>query len=208
MELLDAPAPLHELDGQPVEQLRMRRLLAHLAEVVERRDDAAAEVVVPHAVDDHARGERILGRPDPLGERQPPSRRAAIGTRNLGRVLAVQSPRVRKPGFISEPLLSGSPRIRKCVGGGSYVPGPSCRNVPFGLSGGGSRHFGQPIVSSPRPIGAKRQSPSVMISAIGSGVGPLLLERRDLRGELFLLRLLLRRHQLFDVVRGCRRRHR
>jgi hypothetical protein len=41
----------------------------------------------------------------------------------------------------------------------------------LGLSGGGSRHFGQPIVSSPRPIGAKRQSPSVMISAIGGTFG-------------------------------------
>ena len=39
---------LHELDRQVVEQLRMRRLIAHLAEVVERRDDATAEVVVPH----------------------------------------------------------------------------------------------------------------------------------------------------------------
>jgi hypothetical protein len=43
----DAPAALHELDRQIVEQLRMRRLLAHLAEVVERRHDAAAEMVRP-----------------------------------------------------------------------------------------------------------------------------------------------------------------
>ena len=47
VELLEAPALVHELHGQPVEQFGMRRLLSHLAEVVERRDDAAAEVVTP-----------------------------------------------------------------------------------------------------------------------------------------------------------------
>src|SRR4030095_11375436 len=60
---------------------------------------------------------------------------------------------VGNAGFISEPLLSGSPRTRKLVGGVSCPPGALWSKVPFGLSGGGSRHFGHPIVSSPRPFG-------------------------------------------------------
>ena len=57
------------------------------------------------------------------------------------------------------------------MGGGTYCPGPSCKYVPFGLSGGGSLHLGHPMVSSPLPMGANRQSPSVIISAIGNGLG-------------------------------------
>ena len=75
VHLLDAPAAVHELDRQPVEQLRMRRLLAHLAEVIERRHDAAAEMMMPDAIDDHARGQRIVRRRQPLRQRPPAARR-------------------------------------------------------------------------------------------------------------------------------------
>ena len=50
----------HELAGQPVEQLGVRRPLAEAAEVARGADDAPAEVVHPDAVDQHAGGERVL----------------------------------------------------------------------------------------------------------------------------------------------------
>ena len=43
---------------QEIEQFRMRRGLAEDAEVVDRRDDAAAEQMMPHAIDVNARDER------------------------------------------------------------------------------------------------------------------------------------------------------
>ena len=57
--------------------------LAHLAEVVQRGDDAPAEVVAPDAIDDHARGQRILRGAEPFGQRAPASRSAAVRGRNL-----------------------------------------------------------------------------------------------------------------------------
>ena len=118
VDLLDAPAAVHELDRQPVEQLRMRRLLAHLAEVVERRDDAAAEVMLPEPIDDHARGQRIVRRREPLGERQPPARRAAVGPRNLGRRFAVHR-HAEEARLHQRAVALESPRIRKYDGGAS-----------------------------------------------------------------------------------------
>src|SRR5206468_9223781 len=59
-----------------------------------------------------------------------------------------------KPGFICEPWLSTSPRIKKYEGGTSYRPGPLCRYGP--APGTGTRHFGQLIVSSPSPSGDDR----------------------------------------------------
>ena len=84
MELLEAPAAIHELDRHPVEQLLIRGLLSHLPEVVERRDDAAPHVVVPDAVDDDTRRQRVVARAEPFGEREPPARRLAVRTWNFG----------------------------------------------------------------------------------------------------------------------------
>ena len=70
MELLHRPAGLHELDGEPVEQLRVGRRLALVAEVLERAHEAAAEEGLPLAVDRDARGERVLRGEEPAGERQ------------------------------------------------------------------------------------------------------------------------------------------
>ena len=46
----------------------MRGAGAHAAEIVRRVDDAAAEVILPDAIHHHARGERIVGIGDPLGQ--------------------------------------------------------------------------------------------------------------------------------------------
>src|SRR5262249_8449484 len=77
-----------ELRGEPVEQFWVRRLLAELAEVVGRGDDAAAEMVLPKAVDDHAGRQRIIFRGDPVGEHQPPA--ARFGILGCGRDLRIR----------------------------------------------------------------------------------------------------------------------
>ena len=49
----------------------MRRPFAERAEVAGRADDAAAEVVHPDAVDEHAARQRMLAVGQPVRERQP-----------------------------------------------------------------------------------------------------------------------------------------
>src|SRR5688500_10988775 len=46
---------------------------AHTAEIIGRRDDPMAEVIMPDAVDNHARGERMLGRQYPIRQSCPGS---------------------------------------------------------------------------------------------------------------------------------------
>ena len=65
---------MHELRRQPVEQLGMRRPLALRAEIVERLRQPGAEELAPRAVDEHARGQRIVARDQPV--RQIEARRA------------------------------------------------------------------------------------------------------------------------------------
>ena len=48
----------------------MRWFLAEYAKIVDGGDDAAAEEVVPDAVDHHARGQRVGGIDDLLGDFQ------------------------------------------------------------------------------------------------------------------------------------------
>ena len=72
--LIDQPS-FDELRGEPVEQLGMRRRLAHDAEVVRRAHQAFAEVVVPDAIDDDAGGQRMLRAGEPC---------ASVRRRRLG----------------------------------------------------------------------------------------------------------------------------
>src|SRR5579864_2364147 len=67
----------------------MRRLLAHLAEVVQRGDDATAEVMMPDSVDNHARGQRIVSRCQPFRQRPAAARGVTVGRRQLRRWIAV-----------------------------------------------------------------------------------------------------------------------
>ena len=60
MQVLGAAAGAQELGRQPVEQLGMRRRRALDAEVARRRHQAAAEMVLPDAIDPDARRQRIL----------------------------------------------------------------------------------------------------------------------------------------------------
>ena len=66
----DVPAAGDEFLGQPVKELRMRRRRCLRAEVVGVLDEAAAEMSLPDAVDDHAGHERIGRIGEPAGERR------------------------------------------------------------------------------------------------------------------------------------------
>ena len=74
VESLHVPAALAEIDGQPVEQLRVRGRLALAAEIVGGLDDADAENLLPHAIDGHARGERMIFGKEPARETEPVAR--------------------------------------------------------------------------------------------------------------------------------------
>ena len=56
---LHVPAGAHELGGQPVEQLGMRRPFALRAEILDRLHQAGAEIHLPEAIHRHAGGQRI-----------------------------------------------------------------------------------------------------------------------------------------------------
>ena len=77
-QLFERPTLRDKPRGEMIEQFRMARLLAGGAEVVDGGDDAAAEEPAPDAVDQHAGGERIVGRRDPGGEQQPGRRVAGM----------------------------------------------------------------------------------------------------------------------------------
>ena len=70
-----APAVLHEIHRQPVEQLAVRRLGRARAEVLRRLDNADAEHRLPQPVHRHARGERRAFIREPLRERETRGRR-------------------------------------------------------------------------------------------------------------------------------------
>lgn len=69
------PAAFAELDGAPVEEFRVRRGLTHDAEFLRAVLDADAEEFLPHAIDGHARGERVGGVDEPFGEAEAVLRR-------------------------------------------------------------------------------------------------------------------------------------
>ena len=105
--------------GEPVEQLRMRGRRAQLAKVVRRADDAAAEVMLPDAIDDHPRGEHVVGRGDPIGQH-------ACGGRRSGRLSAARrnrrAPRRRTAREVRLDLVARARADcrgrRMCVGSG------------------------------------------------------------------------------------------
>ena len=85
MERLERAASIvAEPAGEPVEELGVARLAPHEAEVVGRVDEAAAEVPLPDAVDEDARGERVLASREPGGQIAPAAPRSRIG-QEIGR---------------------------------------------------------------------------------------------------------------------------
>ena len=97
MQRLHAPAVLDERRRKPVEQLGMTRAIAAQTEVVRRFHEARAEVVLPDAVHDYARGEWIARIGDPA--RELGTRAGDVG-RQLGqRVRDEHLGRTRADGF-------------------------------------------------------------------------------------------------------------
>ena len=86
---LDVPARAHELRGQPVEQLRVAGWLALRAEVLGGLHQARAEVVLPVAIDGHARRQRVGWVYQPFRQPQPVAgqvlRHRRQARRNAGR---------------------------------------------------------------------------------------------------------------------------
>src|SRR5215468_5766445 len=70
-----APAAFDELDRQPVEQFGMGRALTSRAEVFRRRYQSSAEILLPDAIDDDARGQRVVSVDDPFRQAEPVRRR-------------------------------------------------------------------------------------------------------------------------------------
>ena len=68
MDLLEAPALVEQLDRQPVEQLRVAGRRALGAEVVFGFDDAEPEELLPEAVHDNPRRQRVGRIDQPLGQ--------------------------------------------------------------------------------------------------------------------------------------------
>ena len=68
MQRLEVAAVGDELSGEKIEELGMSGFGAHESEVARRGDNASAEMMLPHAVRQHAPGERILRRGDPVRE--------------------------------------------------------------------------------------------------------------------------------------------
>ena len=60
VELLHAPAALHELAGEPVEQFGMAGRLALVAEILQGSDDAAPEESRPLTIHGHSTGQRVV----------------------------------------------------------------------------------------------------------------------------------------------------
>ena len=68
--MLGAPPVFHQFPRQPIQQSRMCGRRADLTEIIEAADNAATEVMLPHAVHPHARGEWMLRTGNPLRQGQ------------------------------------------------------------------------------------------------------------------------------------------
>ena len=68
VQLLEAPAILHEPRGEVIEQRLIRRFVATEAEVARCGDYAVAKVPAPDAIDDDAGSERVVFAGDGLRE--------------------------------------------------------------------------------------------------------------------------------------------
>ena len=68
VEPLQALALIAKAARQKLEQLRVARPPAIEAEVARAVDDADTEVVVPDAIDDHAKEKRVVAAGDPVSE--------------------------------------------------------------------------------------------------------------------------------------------
>ena len=120
-----APALRHQLGREPVEQLGMRRRRALRSEVLAGLDQAASEQLLPQAVDDDARHERVVRIDEPsrktqavgwqvVAHRVQRPRRARIHALALGREAAAHAQLER--GALEPRLLAHDQRRRNLAG--------------------------------------------------------------------------------------------
>lgn len=84
VRFLDRPAGFDEPQGQPVEQGRVDRERAELAEVVGGRGDPFAETPAPDPVEHHPAGGRVVQPGEPTGQFQPAAP-VSLDGRRVGR---------------------------------------------------------------------------------------------------------------------------
>ena len=71
MHRLERHVLTRELGGKPVEECGICGRFPVASEITGRADDAAAEVIVPDPIDDHACSQRVVFGCDPVSEGQP-----------------------------------------------------------------------------------------------------------------------------------------
>src|SRR5262249_27955691 len=75
-EFLQRPTVIAIFNGEPVQQIRVRRRGAERAKILFSFDDAYAEKTGPDSVGPHARRERVVAADQPLGEAKTVERRS------------------------------------------------------------------------------------------------------------------------------------
>ena len=68
MQGLEFPVVVNQPERKPIEQLWVRRRRAQLTKVIGGADNSPTEMMLPDAIDNHARGEHISRRRDPFGQ--------------------------------------------------------------------------------------------------------------------------------------------
>ena len=175
----------------------MRGRFAHLAEVLERGDDAAAEVLLPEPVDDDPGGERVVGRGDPARQGEAPARGAPVGPRDLGGRIAARDhlhePRLHLRAAALDVAADQEIRRRRLVASGTLVQ----------VAAGERRR--NPALRAAHHLVALAERREAMV-AVGGDVGhrqrrrTLLLDGGDLREQLLSGRELGRRHRRVEVL--------
>ncbi len=107
-----APAAIHQLDGEPVEELGVRGRLALRPEVLAGLDQAASEELLPQAVDVHPRHQRVVAIDEPAGQAEAIGRQRVLHRRQRqGRprvhALAARGERTALAQLVGGPLEAG-----------------------------------------------------------------------------------------------------
>ena len=73
LHCLNRPSRLHKPFRKKIEQFRMRRPRTPFAEIVGSSHDPFAKVMLPQAIDQHTRGQWVIGPSEPSSQLQPPA---------------------------------------------------------------------------------------------------------------------------------------
>src|SRR6267378_7436621 len=82
VNVFDAPVVVHQFGCEPIEQLRVCWWGSASAEIIRCRYQSGTKVILPDAIDDYPRGQRMIGTGEPASQRKTTTSRA--GERRLG----------------------------------------------------------------------------------------------------------------------------